>query len=347
MGFDTECDLAIESADRPEVETAIARFRNNLIAEHLGSSAEKVAAVLHRTNSLIATIRALRGNPQRSLARVDCTVPDWLDQMIPAYAVIDPESPVAPETLVEEFVVSEQHGSASGALLRGLLILTVLFAFAAALRWTSLGELLNLDKLAGSAAWLRYDANAPLWVIGAYLVGGISAFPVTLLIFATALTLNTGLAIACSLLGCILSAMLLYAGGRWLGRKNVMRLAGRRLNRINRLISKQGVTAVIAVRMLPVAPYSLVNLTAGAARVPFRDFVIGTLLGMSPGVAGITFFAKQLEQMIVSPSPFNFIVLMAILVLMLLGILGLRRWITSKQIPGKRRISRLATTSFR
>jgi uncharacterized membrane protein YdjX (TVP38/TMEM64 family) len=343
MGFDTECDLAIESADRSEVETAIARFRNDLIAEHLGSSAEKVAAALQRTNSLIAAIRALRGNPQRSLALVDSTVPDWLDQMIPAHAVIDPESPVAPETLVEEFVVSERHGSASGALLRGLLILAVLFAFAAALRWTSLGEVLNLDEFAGSASWLRYDANTPLWVIGAYLVGGLSAFPVTLLIFATALTLNSGLAIVCSLLGCILSALLLYAGGRLLGRKNVMRLAGRRLNRINRLISKQGATAVTAVRLLPVAPYSLVNLTAGAARVPFRDFVIGTLLGMSPGVVGITFFAKQLEQMIVSPSPFNFIVLMAILVLMLLGILGLRRWITSKQSLGKRKISRLAT----
>lgn len=343
MGFDTECDLAIESADRPEVETAIARFRNDLIAEHLGSSAEKVAAALHRTNSLIAAIRALRGNPQRSLALVDSTVPDWLDQMIPAHAVIDPESPVAPETLVEEFVVSERHGSASGALLRGLLILAVLFAFAAALRWTSLGEVMNLDELAGSASWLRYDANTPLWVIAAYLIGGLSVFPVTLLIFATALTLNSGLAIVYSLLGCILSAMLLYAGGRWLGRKNVMRLAGRRLNRINRLISKQGATAVTAVRLLPVAPYSLVNLTAGAARVPFRDFVIGTLLGMSPGVVGITFFAKQLEQMIVSPSPFNFIVLVAILVLMLLGILGLRRWITSKQSLGKRKISRLAT----
>ncbi len=345
MGFDTECDLAIESADKPEVETAIARFRNNLIAEHLGTSAEQVAAALHRTNSLIATIRALRGNPQRSLALVDSTVPDWLEQMIPADAVVDPESPVAPETLVAEFVVSEQHGSGSGALLRGLLILAGLFVLAAALRWTTLGEFLNLDSLAGSAAWLRNDANAPLWVIAAYLIGGISWFPVTLLIFATALTLNSGLAIVCSLLGCILSATLLYAAGRWIGRKNVMRLAGKRLNRVNRLISKQGALAVTAVRMIPVAPYSLVNLAAGAAGVPFRDFVLGTLLGMSPGVAGITFFTKQLEQMIESPSPFNFFVLMGILVLLLVGILGLRRWITSKQRPGKRRISRLATNT--
>ena len=257
--------------------------------------------------------------------------------------MVDPESPVAPETLVEEFVVSEQHGSASGALLRGLLMLAGIFAFAAALRWTSLGELLNFDALAGSAAWLRQDANAPWWVIGAYLIGGIISFPVTLLIFATALTLNSGLAIVCSLLGCILSAMLLYAAGRWIGRKNVMRLAGKRLNRVNRLISRQGAVAVTAVRMIPVAPYSLVNLTAGAARVPFRDFVLGTLFGMSPGVAGITFFAKQLEQMIISPNLFNFFILIGTLVFMLAGIVGLRRWITSKHSPGKRRIARLAT----
>jgi phospholipase D1/2 len=343
MGFDTECDLAIESADRPEVETAIARFRNNLIAEHLGSTPEEVEAALKQTNSLIATIRMLRGNPERSLAIVDSAVPDWLDQMIPAYAVVDPESPVAPESLVEELVVSERHGSGSAALLRGLLMLAGLFAFAAALHWTALGELFNFDALAGSAAWLRDDANAPLWVIGAYLVGGIGFFPVTLLIFAAALTLNSVWAIVCSLLGCILSAMLLYAGGRCLGRKNVMRLAGKRLNRVNRLISKQGALAVTAVRMLPVAPYSLVNLTAGAAGVPFRDFVLGTLLGMSPGVVGITFFAKQLEQTILSPGLFNLFVLLGTLVLMLAGIVGLRRWITSKQSPGKRRISRLAT----
>ena len=346
MGFDTECDLAIEAADRPEVKTAIARFRDNLIAEHLGSSAEKVAAVLHRTNSLIATIRELRGNPQRTLALVDSTVPDWLDQMIPAYAVVDPESPVAPETLVEELVVSERHGSGSGALLRGLLILAGLFALAAALRWTPLGEFLNIDSLGGSIAWLRDDANAPLWVIAAYLAGGVSSFPVTLMIFATALTLKASLAIVCSLLGCIFSAMLVYAIGQWLGRKNVMRLAGRRLNRVNRLISKQGVLAVAAVRMIPVAPYSLVNLAAGAAGVPFRDFVLGTLLGLSPGVVGITFFAKQLEQTILKPGAFNFLVLIGTLVLMLAGIVGLRRWITSKQSPGKRRMARLATASF-
>jgi phospholipase D1/2 len=346
MGLDTECDLAIESDGRFEIEQALAHFRDSLIAEHLGSSAGEVAAVLRRTNSLIDTIKALQAGSQRTLELVDCTIPEWLDQMIPDYAVIDPESPGASEPLIEEFVLSEQRGSGSGALLRGVLILVALFALAAALRWTGLGRSLHLDTLAGFATWLRYDDNAPLWVMAAYLVGGLSCFPVTLLIFATALTLNLSLAIVCSLLGCVLSAMLLYAAGRWLGRKNVMRLAGRSLNRVNRLISKQGALAVTAFRMVPVAPYSLINLAAGAGGVPFRDFVVGTSLGMSPGVVGITFFAKQLEQTILSPSLTNLIVLLGTLVLMLAGIISLRRWITSKQLPKKRRISRLATTKL-
>jgi phosphatidylserine/phosphatidylglycerophosphate/cardiolipin synthase-like enzyme/uncharacterized membrane protein YdjX (TVP38/TMEM64 family) len=344
MGFDTECDLVLEAGDKPAVKTAIARFRNNLLAEHLGSSVEEVASVLQQTNSLIATIRRLRENhPSRSLALVDCTIPEWLDQMIPDHAVVDPEAPVAPETLVDEFVVSEHHGSASGALLRGLIILVVLFALAAAWRWTTLEELLNVDALAGSMAWLRHDPNAALWVLGAYLVGGISGFPVTLLIFAAALALNSWQAIIFSLLGCTLSALVLYALGKLLGRRNVMRVAGKRLNRVNRLISRQGALAVTAVRLIPIAPYSLVNLAAGAVRVPFRDFVLGTLCGLTPGVVGITFFAKQVEQMIFKPSLFNFFVLIGMLVFMLAGIVALRRWISSKQSPGKRRIARLTT----
>jgi phospholipase D1/2 len=341
MGFDTECDLAIDAGGRADIEDAIARFRNTLLAEHLDSSAEEIAAALDQTGSLIAAIRARRGKSERTLELVDYKVPQWLDQMIPESAVVDPEAPLAPESLVEEFVVSEHHGSASGALLRGVWILAALFALVAAWRWTGLREWLDLGEVIRAAAWVRDTDQAWLWAIGAFPAGGVICFPVTLLIFASAFLMRSWPAIVCSLAGCILSAALLYGIGRGLGRKIVMRLAGRRLNRVNRLIAKQGVLAVTAVRMIPVAPYSVVNLVAGAMRVPFRDFVLGTLLGMSPGVVGITFFTGQLEQMIRRPSVLNLLVLIGTLFLMFGGIIGLRRWITSKQLPRKRRLSRL------
>ncbi len=52
MGFDTECDLAIE-ADRPEVQEAIARFRHRLLAEHLGCTPAVVAEAVARNDSLL------------------------------------------------------------------------------------------------------------------------------------------------------------------------------------------------------------------------------------------------------------------------------------------------------
>jgi uncharacterized membrane protein YdjX (TVP38/TMEM64 family) len=260
--------------------------------------------------------------------------------MIPDSALLDPETPIAPEKLVDEFVLSDERGSSSGALFRGLLIMVLMFGLAAAWRWTPLHEVVDLNTLKGWAISLEDSNVASLWMVGAFVVGGITAFPVTVLILATAYAFDAWPAMVYSLIGCIVSAIFLYAIGRQLGRKNVVRFAGKRLNRMNRLISKHGAFAVAAVRMVPVAPYSLVNLAAGAVRVPFRDFVVGTVLGMSPGVIGITFFESQVEELLRDPNPVSILVLTVALGFMLLGIYGFRRWFAAKQTPGRRRMSR-------
>jgi phospholipase D1/2 len=340
LGFDTECDLALEAEGNRTIEQAIERLRNSLLAEHLGASAEDFARTMDQTHSLIASIKKFRTDRSRTLELVDCSVPEWLDQMIPDSALLDPETPIAPEKLVDEFVLSDERGSSSGALFRGLLIMVLMFGLAAAWRWTPLHDLVDLNTLKSWAGSLPDSKATSFWMIGAFLLGGITAFPVTVLILATAYAFDAWPAIIYSLVGCIVSAIFLYAIGRQLGRKNVVRFAGKRLNRMNRLISKHGVLAVAAVRMIPVAPYSLVNLAAGAVRVPFRDFVLGTLLGVSPGVVGITLFEDQVEELLRDPNPVSFLVLILALGLMLLGIYGFRRWFAAKQTPARRSMSR-------
>ena len=59
---------------------------------------------------------------------------------------------------------------------------------------------------------------------------------------------------------------------------------GPRLNRVRRGIVKRGVLAVAAVRLVPVAPFTLVNLVAGASRIRFSDYLLGTIIGMAPGL---------------------------------------------------------------
>ena len=333
MGLDTECDLAFETHGHKETEEGIAGFRNALLAEHLAVTPEKLSATLAKTNSLIAAVESLCGNSTHSLQRLDVSVPEWLDQMVPETAIVDPESPIAAEKLVEEIVSSEERRSTGGALFRGVMILVVLFGLAAAWRWTSLGQWVNVETIASWEASLEHSGVAPLFVIGVYLLGGLAVFPVTLLIVATAFAFGPWKAFIYSLLGCVTSAMLMYGIGYLLGRETVARFTGPRLNRLNRLIAKHGILAVVAIRMLPVAPYSVVNLVAGAARVRFRDFVFGSAIGMSPGVIGITLFEDQLEQMINSPSLQTLVALGIILSLMLLAVTWFRRWFGAEHTP--------------
>lgn len=333
MGLDTECDLAFESEGRKEIEERIAKFRGDLIAEHLDVPVEKLAAAAAETGSLIAAIDRLHGNKNRTLEPLDGSVSELLDKMIPDSAVIDPEAPIAPDQVVKDLVPPEERGFTSGAPLRAAIIMLVLFGLAAAWRWTSLREWFDVQTIASWEASLQESDTAPLFVLGAYLLGGLAVFPVTILIAATAFAFGPWTALVYSLVGCLVSAMLIYAIGHRLGHDTVARFTGRRWHRLHQLISRHGVLAVAAIRLIPVAPYSVVNLAAGAAHVKFSDFVFGTLIGISPGVLGMTFLGSQLEQMVREPSLLTFTVVGGILLLLLFGAAWFRHWLGAQRAP--------------
>ncbi len=62
MGLDCECDLAIEAQPGDETSQAIERFREQLIAEHLGVEPAGINAAMQRERSLIKGIESLRGD---------------------------------------------------------------------------------------------------------------------------------------------------------------------------------------------------------------------------------------------------------------------------------------------
>ena len=67
------------------------------------------------------------------------------------------------------------------------------------------------------------------------------------------------------------------------------------------------------IRLLPVAPFTLINLAAGASHIRFRDYLFGTVLGMAPGITAITVFSGQLVRVIRSPDTLNLGFLIALL----------------------------------
>ncbi|HEY7745875.1 MAG TPA: TVP38/TMEM64 family protein, partial [Desulfuromonadales bacterium] len=232
--------------------------------------------------------------------------------------------------------VPPEEESRRGARSRGagiLLLLVAALVLAAACRWTPLSEWLDLQTLKGWGATFRENRYALLLVLTAYLLGGLVMMPVTLLILVTALTFAPVEAFLYALAGSLLSALSTFGLGRLLGRETVRRLAGARLNRLSRWLGRRGLVAVTAVRLFPVAPFTVVNMVAGASHIRFRDFSLGTLLGMAPGVLAITVFERSLEQAVVEPAAGNFLLLGAVLVAVVGLAWGGRRWLSRMKPP--------------
>ncbi|HZA91279.1 MAG TPA: phospholipase D-like domain-containing protein, partial [Gemmatimonadales bacterium] len=93
MGYDTECDLALEAEDDDtDLSHAIQGFRARLLAEHLGTSAQHVAAIVSERRSLIAAIEQLSG-PGRSLRPFEPQTINDAEKALADHEILDPERP--------------------------------------------------------------------------------------------------------------------------------------------------------------------------------------------------------------------------------------------------------------
>ena len=90
MGLDTECDISMEADGRPEHKNAIIRFRNSLLAEHLGTSIAEVTRRMGQSGSVLRTVQQLR-NDTRTLEPIEDRVPLWMERLIPANPFFDPD----------------------------------------------------------------------------------------------------------------------------------------------------------------------------------------------------------------------------------------------------------------
>ena len=84
------------------------------------------------------------------------------------------------------------------------------------------------------------------------------------------------------------------------------------MKRVSRQLQRRGILAVIAARMVPVGNFSLINITAGALGVRFRDYLIGNVLGLLPGVLALTVFADRIGATVRHPHPRNLVALVIV-----------------------------------
>jgi phospholipase D1/2 len=323
MGIDTECDLFIE-AHNAATQAAIAGLRNRLLAEHLGTEPEAVTQAMQEHNgSLIDAVESLQGNPRTLKPLVDDVTPET-DALVPEAAIIDPEQPLDPDELVNEFVPDDSKPSARKRITTLVSAILVITALVAIWRWSPLNEWVNVETVTRAAQAVENAPFTPLWVMCIYVVASLIAMPITVLIAATVIVFGPLAGLAYALTGSLLGALASFGVGKMIGRRRVRRIAGERINKLSRRLGKRGLLAVFVVRVLPIAPFTVVNLVAGVSHIRLRDYLLGTVLGMLPGMLAITVFSDRLVATLRDPSPASLAVLALAIAVIVAGALGLQ-----------------------
>ena len=79
-------------------------------------------------------------------------------------------------------------------------------------------------------------------------------------------------------------------------------MLGPRLNRIRARVQRSGILAVAAIRLVPIAPFTIVNMVAGASGITPFHYTIGTALGLLPGLLMLSVIGSQIMDIIFNPS---------------------------------------------
>lgn len=324
MGLDTECNLVVDATGDPRLRAVVAGLRNRLLAEHLGTSESAVANAIAAHGSLVAAVESLRGDG-RSLRPLVPEVDPAREALVPEREIFDAERPVEPDRLVARLFPARSRRPTLRKMAIGAVAIIALCALVAAWRWTPLAEWIDVDRLVALAERMDSSPLTPFAIFAAFVLGGLVGFPVNVLTAATIVLCGPLPGAAYALVGALLSAQAMYEVGYWLGHRILRRLAGERTLRLRTRLVERGLLAVVFVRIVPIAPYSLVNLVAGSARIDRRVYALGTLLGMLPGTVLTAVFIDRALAAIRDPGPLTWAALAAVALVVVAAILLLRR----------------------
>ncbi|MGZ4278139.1 MAG: TVP38/TMEM64 family protein [Solirubrobacteraceae bacterium] len=130
------------------------------------------------------------------------------------------------------------------------------------------------------------------------LVHVVVWYPSEIVTAAAGFVYGFWLALPLVLAGWLLSALASYALGRYAGRPLLYRIAGqRRFERAEAVVARGGWPMLMAARLVPIVPFSLIGYVAGAARTSVWTFSWTTVIGFLPLSIIVTLLGSRLQSL--------------------------------------------------
>jgi len=324
MSIDSECDVTMEARGRPQVAEAIRDFREGMLAEHLGTSPERVRDALAAANGSLHGAIASFSAGERTLRELT-DLPDWPEALVNVASVADPEEPIALQALLDEREIVQETARSTPAWGKLALLLVAIISLTLLWRATPLAGVVSPENV---IAWAK-DFGArwwtPLVVMALFTPACLVMFPRPLITLAAVIAFGPWLGFAYSLIGIVASSVVTYCIGRRMRRDTVRRLAGAKLDRMAEVLKKHGLLAMTLLRLVPLAPFAIESIVAGAIHMRVWHVAVGTAIGLVPGTLATTIFGDQIETAL-SGGAINWWVVGGVLGVLGAGVWAVNRW---------------------
>lgn len=333
MGVDSECDLAIEAAGE-EDKRIIRRLLCRQLGEHLGVESAAAEAALTESGSIIRVVDAL-GGEHRGLAPVADR-----EQLRSALSdamnlAADPERPIRPEEFLGDMFGARMKPRQLAHLLRLSVVAAVLLGLVFAWNFTPLAHWADPETLADSLNAVRNEWWIYPVMLAGYLFFGLLLFPLMALVAVTGLVLGPVNGFLVAMTGALISGWVGFRIGAWTGGHLFERLSRRAYRVVSRTLRSHGLLAVAALRMVPIGPYTAVNIAMGATGIGSGAFLGGTFVGLLPGILVLTMLGDRLREAWRDPEPANLALFILFAVLWLALAWVLQRLVTALRGRGK------------
>jgi uncharacterized membrane protein YdjX (TVP38/TMEM64 family) len=159
------------------------------------------------------------------------------------------------------------------------------------------------DAISADTENLREDlrglgVGGALIVIALALAHVVVWYPAEILDAAVGYVYEFWIAFPLVMAAWVLNAVIAYWIGRHAARPVLYRFVEeRRFTQLEHLAERGGVSLLLAMRLIPIIPFSLFSFVAGAAHVPLGRFVWTTAVGYVPLTAVFVYLGSQLEEL--------------------------------------------------
>jgi len=196
-------------------------------------------------------------------------------------------------------------------------------------------QMLGFGGEAAVERWMG-AAHGPLALPVAVAAFALLAFvgvPQFMLIAAAVVAFGAWAGFAYSWIGTMVSALVGFCLGRAAGAKALERFSGAGVRCFMDHVGKNGFLASLVVRLVPSAPFIVVNMAAGVTPMRTLDFAAGTALGIVPKIALTAFAGASIARAMKGEVGRDLIWLVLLVAVWIALGWGARQWLRSREKP--------------